>query len=159
MLQHTSEALLSVDHGATAPWSWCAHSEPSYDAAHTFLPAELWVNLSAVQRPDEALVATRTLERASPNPNADICLAFLREFGSTPLLARNVELAVSELRAAGQWLAGVLDVSDAINPQPTTVLNNDSREALVVWESDGIGYVVACADPSDVTYVIAKRRR
>jgi hypothetical protein len=156
MLQHTTEALLSVERNVSASWSWGAHAKPSYDAAHTFLPAELWVSLSAVQRPDEALLAVQTLDRASPSAGAG--LAFLREFGATPIVARGVELSLSDLRDTGQWLAGVLDVSDAISPQSMAVLNTASREALVVWQSHGIGYIVACADPSEVTYVIAARR-
>lgn len=161
--QHSAEAiaLLALDHRSPV-WTWVEHRRRRYDAAFTFSPAELLSGMGAVCRPEAARHAAEQLSR---NLDGGGCgAAFVRD----PAHARAIPVAafacdalgVHAVAALGEWVAGMLDLSAAFDPDSRLVVAARREGGSIVgWREGEIDYVAQCDDPSSVAYVVAAQAR
>lgn len=157
LFRHGCEALLACARSRSRRWSWRTLQSASYDPRFTFTPAELYIGLSASQHPELARSSAGVLWRTVPDGAAG--LAYCREHAMHPIACTGTTAGVQGLRELGNWLAGVTDVAQALTASAELTLRDEAYRALFAWRAQQLVYLVACDDPSDLTYVLARRAR
>lgn len=156
--RHTCEALLNLGPSLGCATKWVPHERPSYDAAFTFRPVEVYAHLGAMQSPTESAACAEALALTLPPGCPGVACA--RDGGGTAIALLNGEgLRVTELHELCRWLGGPVDIAAAIDERYRIVSLMSATGALAAWKMGGAILAALCRDASELAFVTSKRAR
>lgn len=158
--QHNAEAIAVL---STVPSerTFRDHGVVRYNARFTFSTVELLASIGALTAVDAARLARTRLKQVLSGRACGV--AFLRHSGARVLPIGAVDadrLGVRGLSELGQWVSGVLDLSEALTRSARLVATtHTSGCAAVAWLEDYVAYAVLCEDRTGVARTITRAMR
>jgi len=158
LARHSCEALASLGRAASLPVSWVPHQRASYDAQFTFRPAEVFVGLAAIQRPELRERAERALAEHLPPGGRGV--AFVHEGGGNPIAGvGHGALSVRALHELGRFVADVLGIAGALDSDARAMSLATGHGSVVAWLDGELYYAALCDNYFQRAHVLGKRSR
>lgn len=154
---HTAEALMCLASARTDP-QWHEHDSSSYDARFVFSPSDIFFEMCALWVGPRAASARTELGAVLPDGVSGIAFDLEDEELPVTYVGRQ-PFRIHELYDVARWVSSTLDLAAVLDAhQRLLVLNSQDGCGTVLWRRDQLIYVATCIEPSELAYIVAKRR-